>query len=124
MLAELLSQQQKWIVGYHEHDSLLENRPEEDLNEDERKAAWEEYEREKRGFFFHNQRPNFPTYPVPRPQMPRPQLPVGVKLNPLGLAAWQQAFSQGGQPHPTMPVPVTVNSDLKSKHRPLLYSSH
>jgi transcriptional regulator ATRX len=28
---------------------LLENREEEELNEEERKAAWEEYESEKKG---------------------------------------------------------------------------
>ena len=49
ILAELLSSQKEWIVQYHEHDSLLENRPDEGLSEEERKNAWEEYEREKRG---------------------------------------------------------------------------
>lgn len=49
ILAELLSSQKEWIVQYHEHDSLLENRPDEELSEEERKNAWEEYEREKRG---------------------------------------------------------------------------
>ncbi len=49
ILAELLSTQKDWIVGFHEHDSLLEKRPEEDLSEEERKAAWDEYEREKQG---------------------------------------------------------------------------
>ena len=52
ILAELLSTQKDWIVGYHEHDSLLEKRPEENLSEEERKAAWEEYEREKQGLFY------------------------------------------------------------------------
>ena len=52
ILAELLSCKKEWIVGYHEHDSLLEKRPEEDLTEEERKAAWEEYEREKKGFIY------------------------------------------------------------------------
>ena len=49
MLAELLIKQKEWIVQYHEHDSLLENRPEEELTEDERKAAWEEFEQDKMG---------------------------------------------------------------------------
>ena len=49
LLAELMTSHKEWIVTYHEHDSLLENRPEEDLNEDERERAWEEYEREKEG---------------------------------------------------------------------------
>ena len=49
ILADLLSSHKEWIVQYHEHDSLLENRPDEELNEEERKNAWEEYEREKQG---------------------------------------------------------------------------
>lgn len=35
------------IYKYHEHDSLLENKHEETLNEEEMKAAWEEFEAEK-----------------------------------------------------------------------------
>lgn len=54
-MAELLKDHDKWVVQYHEHDSLLENRPEEELTEEERKAAWEEYELEKKGLLFrHN----------------------------------------------------------------------
>lgn len=49
MLAELLAEHSDWIVNYHEHDSLLENKLEEVLSEEERKAAWEEYENEKKG---------------------------------------------------------------------------
>lgn len=58
ILAELMSSED-WIVDYHEHDSLLENRPEENLSEEERKSAWEEYEKEKAGFYSsYNYRPN------------------------------------------------------------------
>lgn len=35
------------IYKYHEHDSLLENKEEETLSEEERKAAWEDFENEK-----------------------------------------------------------------------------
>ena len=51
MLAELLSGSREWIVQYHEHDSLLVNHPEEDLSEEERQAAWDEYEKEKQGLY-------------------------------------------------------------------------
>ena len=37
-------------MGFHEHDSLLENMVEEELDEEERKAAWDEYENEKKQF--------------------------------------------------------------------------
>ncbi|XP_015786465.1 transcriptional regulator ATRX homolog, partial [Tetranychus urticae] len=39
LLADLIVNHKDLIVKYHEHDSLLENRPEEDLTEDERKSA-------------------------------------------------------------------------------------
>ncbi|CAG2054614.1 unnamed protein product, partial [Timema podura] len=48
LLAELLKEHEKVIENYHEHDSLLENKQEEELNEEERKAAWEDYENEKK----------------------------------------------------------------------------
>ena len=49
-MAELINRlYPKYIVKYHEHDSLLENRPEEELTEAERKEAWEQWEQEKQG---------------------------------------------------------------------------
>lgn len=36
------------IYKYHEHQTLLENREDEVLNDEERKAAWEEFENEKK----------------------------------------------------------------------------
>ena len=49
MLAELLTMEKSPLSSYHEHESLLENIEEETLTEEERKAAWEEYEQEKKG---------------------------------------------------------------------------
>ncbi|KAF4528592.1 hypothetical protein B566_EDAN015812 [Ephemera danica] len=47
LFAELLKDHPDLVEGYLEHDSLLENKPEENLTEEERQAAWEDYEREK-----------------------------------------------------------------------------
>ena len=47
LFKSVLLQCRQWIVKYHEHDSLLENKIDEGLSETERRAAWEEYEREK-----------------------------------------------------------------------------
>ncbi|XP_058060545.1 transcriptional regulator ATRX homolog [Anopheles bellator] len=47
LFAELLQRFDSIIFKYHEHDSLLENKEEETLDEEERKAAWEEFEQEK-----------------------------------------------------------------------------
>lgn len=48
LFAEILKQFSDWIEKYHEHDSLLENVVEEELNEEERKLAWEDYENDKK----------------------------------------------------------------------------
>ncbi|XP_072294737.1 transcriptional regulator ATRX [Eucyclogobius newberryi] len=49
VLAEMLQNNKDQIVGYHEHDSLLDHKEEEALSEEDRKAAWTEYEAEKKG---------------------------------------------------------------------------
>lgn len=49
MLAEILTANRHCVVSFHEHDSLLENQVEQTLTEEEKKAAWEEYENEKKG---------------------------------------------------------------------------
>lgn len=49
LLAELLIKHKEIITAYHEHDSLLVNQEQEELTEDERSAAWVEYEAEKQG---------------------------------------------------------------------------
>lgn len=43
----MLQKYEDRIFRYHEHQSLLENKEDESLNEAERKAAWEEFESEK-----------------------------------------------------------------------------
>uniref|UniRef100_H3CU71 DNA helicase n=1 Tax=Tetraodon nigroviridis TaxID=99883 RepID=H3CU71_TETNG len=48
-LAEMLQNNKDQIVCYHEHDSLLDHKEEEELSEEDRKAAWAEYEAEKKG---------------------------------------------------------------------------
>ena len=59
VLAELLTKCSRWIAGYHEHDSLLENRVDEKLSEDEKRVAWEEYEREKQMLINYQSAPNY-----------------------------------------------------------------
>ncbi|KAF7660869.1 hypothetical protein LDENG_00273290 [Lucifuga dentata] len=46
VLAELLQSCKEQIVSYHEHESLLDHKQEEELSEAEQKAAWAEYEAE------------------------------------------------------------------------------
>lgn len=48
LFAGQLKKFEKIIYKYHEHESLLENKQEETLNEAEIKAAWEEFEAEKK----------------------------------------------------------------------------
>ena len=47
LLKQLLLDCKQWIHKYHEHDSLLENKLDQGLSEEERKLAWEEYEHER-----------------------------------------------------------------------------
>lgn len=49
LLKSLLVECKRWILKYHEHDSLLENRIDEGLNEEERRLAWTEYQAEHDG---------------------------------------------------------------------------
>ncbi|XP_058453684.1 uncharacterized protein LOC131431805 [Malaya genurostris] len=46
LLASLLRNFPACVFKYHEHDSLLENKPEQDLSEEDKKEAWAAYERE------------------------------------------------------------------------------
>lgn len=48
-MAELYQKHKVLVEEYFEHDSLLEDRPEEKLTDEEQKLAWEEFETEKDG---------------------------------------------------------------------------
>ncbi|CAF1332409.1 unnamed protein product, partial [Rotaria sordida] len=48
LLLDLLYEHNHWIHSYHSHDSLLENKLDEGLSEEERRRALEEYENLKR----------------------------------------------------------------------------
>merc|ERR1719350_1389564 len=50
LLAELVEKHKDLVWNIHNHDSLLENKVDENLTEEERKKAWEELEQEKKGF--------------------------------------------------------------------------
>uniref|UniRef100_A0A3Q0S4A8 DNA helicase n=1 Tax=Amphilophus citrinellus TaxID=61819 RepID=A0A3Q0S4A8_AMPCI len=50
ILAQLLQTCKDHIVSYHEHESLLDHKQEEELSEAERKAAWAEYEAERQQY--------------------------------------------------------------------------
>uniref|UniRef100_A0A8C6MKC6 DNA helicase n=1 Tax=Nothobranchius furzeri TaxID=105023 RepID=A0A8C6MKC6_NOTFU len=56
VLARLLQTCKDQIVSYHEHESLLDHKEEEELSEAERKAAWAEYEAEVKTFIVLNVR--------------------------------------------------------------------
>jgi hypothetical protein len=51
-------------LKFHEHDSLLEHKPEESLTKEEINKAWEEYENEKKGIFSHRYNPSMQFNPT------------------------------------------------------------
>ena len=58
ILRQLLIRNKKWIVKYHEHDSLLENKTDEKLTEAERVKAWNEYVAESKATYHPNESNN------------------------------------------------------------------
>lgn len=65
MFAKQLRTFDQIIFKYHEHDSLLENKAEENLSKEEIQAAWKEFEEEK-------------TRPTVAPTYVYPQQPRGI----------------------------------------------
>ncbi|KAM4886284.1 transcriptional regulator ATRX isoform 2-T2 [Sylvia borin] len=87
ILAELLQINKEYIVGYHEHDSLLDHKEEEELTEEERKAAWAEYEAEKKGI---TMRFNMPTGTTTMPPNFNSQTYIPYNLGALSAMSNQQ----------------------------------
>ena len=54
LLAELVDKHKALVWGIKNHDSLLEAQVDENLTEEERKAAWEDYEQERKGMIQTN----------------------------------------------------------------------
>ncbi|XP_075212538.1 ATRX chromatin remodeler XNP isoform X2 [Lycorma delicatula] len=76
LMADMLQEFKEWIYKCHEHDSLLDHVEEEELNEEERKAAWEDFENEKkRGYALPNLNPN-------------------MNINPANQAQWNAQTAQ------------------------------
>jgi len=46
-MAELILKHKDLVIDILEHDSLLQNNEAEELNDSDRKAAWEDYQKEK-----------------------------------------------------------------------------
>ncbi|XP_067404354.1 transcriptional regulator ATRX isoform X2 [Emydura macquarii macquarii] len=78
VLAELLQIHKEQIVGYHEHDSLLDHKEEEELTEEERKAAWAEYEAEKKGLTMRFNMPAGTNMPPPNFNSQTPYIPFNL----------------------------------------------
>lgn len=58
-MAELILKHKDLVMDILEHDSLLQNNEEEELDESDRNAAWEDYQREREGL--NNIQNNLPT---------------------------------------------------------------
>lgn len=54
LLSELAVHMNQWIGGYREHDSLLQSRPEEIIENDEREAIWKLFQEKKNSFLFQD----------------------------------------------------------------------
>lgn len=50
-MAELILKHKDLVIDILEHDSLLQNNEDEELDENDRNAAWEDYEKEKAGMY-------------------------------------------------------------------------
>ncbi|XP_022826856.1 transcriptional regulator ATRX homolog isoform X2 [Spodoptera litura] len=109
LFAEMLREHEAQIYKYHEHDSLLENKEEETLSEEERKAAWEDFENEK------NRPP-----PAPFPSA----WPMHNGMMPGLLAAQQQQLAYAALAAMLRKDMPNINDNQIRDMLPLIYNSN
>uniref|UniRef100_A0A7N4PF12 DNA helicase n=2 Tax=Sarcophilus harrisii TaxID=9305 RepID=A0A7N4PF12_SARHA len=96
ILAELLQIHKEHIVGYHEHDSLLDHKEEEELTEEERKAAWAEYEAEKKGLTMRFNMPTGASLPPVNFNSQTPYIPFNLgALSAMSNQQLEDLINQG-----------------------------
>uniref|UniRef100_A0A3Q3EHW7 DNA helicase n=1 Tax=Labrus bergylta TaxID=56723 RepID=A0A3Q3EHW7_9LABR len=107
VLEQLLQTCKTQIVTYHEHESLLDHKQEEELSEAERKAAWAEYEAEVKNPL----NPKLCNHNVSSPQLVTCCAEVvsvlyrGPSCSPEAPAVWHQSLTaQHLYPWSSLPV--------------------
>uniref|UniRef100_A0A182RAT7 Transcriptional regulator ATRX n=1 Tax=Anopheles funestus TaxID=62324 RepID=A0A182RAT7_ANOFN len=99
ILASLLRTFSNKVIKYHEHDSLLENKPEQDLSEEEKKEAWAAYEREIQNNENRSYLSQFGALGATSSSM------FGASQYAASLASYYNSLGYGGMPSmPGMPV--------------------
>ncbi|KAJ2951577.1 hypothetical protein O0L34_g13729 [Tuta absoluta] len=111
LFAEMVKEREHVIYKFHEHDSLLENKEEETLSEEERKAAWEDFENEK------NRPPPqpFPSWPMNNGMAHMPNLLAAQQQQQLAYAALAQMLRKD--------MPNLSDDNIRAM-LPLIYSSN
>uniref|UniRef100_A0A8K9UQB9 DNA helicase n=1 Tax=Oncorhynchus mykiss TaxID=8022 RepID=A0A8K9UQB9_ONCMY len=119
-LAELLHSNKEQIVGYHEHDSLLDHKEEEALSEEDRKAAWAEYEAEKKVQSVRQTLKSF--YPQAMKLLNISSSPPQWKENPALTESQVQAMALGRQASVEMELKrrEAVYRDVLNKQQTLM----
>ncbi|XP_078068033.1 transcriptional regulator ATRX isoform X2 [Mustelus asterias] len=96
ILAEILQNQKDYIVGYHEHDSLLDHKEEEELSEEDRKAAWAEYEAEKKGLSLRTNVPTGINFPAANFSLQAAHFPFNIAtLSAMSNQQLEDLINQG-----------------------------
>uniref|UniRef100_A0A7M4FW59 Transcriptional regulator ATRX n=1 Tax=Crocodylus porosus TaxID=8502 RepID=A0A7M4FW59_CROPO len=115
ILAELLQIHKEHIVGYHEHDSLLDHKEEEELTEEERKAAWAEYEAEKKGLTMRFNMPTGTNMPHLNYNTQTPYIPFNLgALSAMSNQQLEDLINQGREK-----VVEATNSVTAARIQPL-----